>query len=440
VQDLFLRLADGITSRLRGDEVYTASFAGEDSDFVRFTGGAVRQAGAVTQRTLTLDLIAGRRHAVGRVALSDDLDTDRRRLDRLVGELRARRAALPEDPFLLYASEVRSSTRAAENRLPLSADVVGEVGAAARGRDLVGCYAAGGIYAGFANAFGQRNWYASYSYDLDWSLHHGAGTAVKARYAGVEWEPAALASRMGAAGEQLAILARPTHTIAPGRYRAYLAPAALEEVLGMVAAEGFSLRARQTKTTPLLRMAEGAVQLHPAVTIVEDTQAGIAPDFQEAGFVRPPRVPLVRDGAAVGCLVSPRSAQEFGAVTNGAAATEAPLSLDMAAGTLPATDVLRRLDTGVYVSNVWYLNYSDRSACRLTGLTRFASFWVERGTIAAPLGVMRFDESLYRILGDRLAGLTAERELILDPDTYGARSVRSARVPGALVEEFTFTL
>ena len=61
------------------------------------------------------------------------------------------------------------------------------------------------------------------------------------------------------------------------------------------------------------------------------------------------------------------------------------------------------------MNNVWYLNYSDRSACRMTGMTRFATFWVEHGVIQAPLNVMRFDESIYRMLGEHLLGLTAER-------------------------------
>jgi predicted Zn-dependent protease len=73
-------------------------------------------------------------------------------------------------------------------------------------------------------------------------------------------------------------------------------------------------------------------------------------------------------------------------------------------------------------------------------MTRFATFWVEDGEIQAPLNVMRFDETLYRVLGENLVGLTAERELILDPNTYHGRSTDSARVPGALVEDFTFTL
>ena len=73
-------------------------------------------------------------------------------------------------------------------------------------------------------------------------------------------------------------------------------------------------------------------------------------------------------------------------------------------------------------------------------MTRFATFWVEGGVIKAPLSVMRFDESIYRMFGDQLLGLTAERDFILDASTYHRRSTDSGRLPGALVEQFTFTL
>ena len=76
----------------------------------------------------------------------------------------------------------------------------------------------------------------------------------------------------------------------------------------------------------------------------------------------------------------------------------------------------------------------------MTGLTRFASFWVEKGEIQAPVDVMRFDETAYRVLGENLIDLTHEKELFPSSGTYGARSTNSVRVPGALVDEFAFTL
>jgi len=117
-----------------------------------------------------------------------------------------------------------------------------------------------------------------------------------------------------------------------------------------------------------------------------------------------------------------------------------PQSLDVAPGEVALDRVLATLDDGIYVGNVWYLNYSDRVACRTTGMTRFATFWVENGALAAPLEVMRFDETLYRMLGANLIGLTAEREWIVDPSTYSQRSTATTRLPGALIADFTLTL
>jgi len=82
-------------------------------------------------------------------------------------------------------------------------------------------------------------------------------------------------------------------------------------------------------------------------------------------------------------LVSPRTAKEYALATNGANAAEMPESLDMAGGKLSARDALAALDSGLYIGNLWYLNFSDRPACRMTGMTRFASFWVEDGKIVA---------------------------------------------------------
>jgi predicted Zn-dependent protease len=102
--------------------------------------------------------------------------------------------------------------------------------------------------------------------------------------------------------------------------------------------------------------------------------------------------------------------------------------------------VLEALDTGLYIPNLWYLNLSDRPAGRITGMTRFATFWVERGRISAPVTPMRFDDSVYRMLGSELAALTRTAEMLPDPSTYGERSTSSARLPGALLKALRFTL
>jgi predicted Zn-dependent protease len=114
--------------------------------------------------------------------------------------------------------------------------------------------------------------------------------------------------------------------------------------------------------------------------------------------------------------------------------------MDLAPGALAESDVLKALGTGLYISNLWYLNFSDRPAGRITGMTRFATFWVENGSIVAPVTPMRFDDSVYRILGESLVDFTRERELLPDTSTYVERQTGSARLPGALLSALRFTL
>jgi predicted Zn-dependent protease len=440
MESYFHDVADLVTSQLRPDEVHLSNFHGEDSDFVRFNQGRIRQAGSVEMRSISVDLIRGRRHAAGSTSLSGDLAVDRARIAELVDGLRERCAWVPEDPYLLYATDVASTSKTSPTQLPPSAQAVEEVQSAARGRDLVGIYAAGGIYNGFANSLGQRNWCANASFNLDWSFVHSADRAASANYAGFEWSAAAFRRKVDMALEQLALLARPARAVSPGRYRVYLAPAALAEFLGLLGWGAFGLRAHRTKTTPLLRMIEEGERLDRRVRLLENARDGLAPGFQEEGFLRPDVVPLIEQGRYAQCLASPRSAAEYGVATNGACASEMPQSLDVAAGDVAIDRVLDTLRDGIYVGNVWYLNYSDRAACRTTGMTRFATFWVENGALAAPLAVMRFDETLYRMLGANLMGLTADREWIVDPGSYGQRSTATTRVPGVLIADFTLTL
>jgi len=440
MQQRFGELVDDLAGGLQGREVLLVSLSGEQSDFVRFNRCRVRQAGNVQQAYLSIELIDGGRHAAATCTLSGRAGLDRARAGELLAELRRDLPGVPEDPYLLYNTEPKNSEQIGPNRLPDSARMVEAMLRAGDGLDMVGILASGGIFAGFANSLGQRNWFSTHSFHLDWSFHHAADKGVKTSFAGFEWDRKAFEAKVAEARRQLDVLARPARTIKPGKYRVYLAPAALAEIMAMLCYGGFSLKAHRTKTTSLLKMIEAGRQLHPSVTLRENTSEGIAPNFQGAGFLRPASVTLINSGQLKDAMVSPRSAKEYGVETNGADGDESPQSLDLAGGELPAERAAERLGTGVYVNRLWYLNYSDRPACRMTGMTRFATFWVEDGRIAEPLNVMRFDETIYNMLGDNLIALTSERDFLPSSETYGARRTDSMRLPGALIDSFAFTL
>ncbi len=434
----FAGLVERLCNQLRGSEVLLLNVHAEHSHFVRFNHGRIRQSGTVSQRSLRLELIRHQRHALGSVELCGCAEQDQARLFELLRALRTQGNTLPDDPFLYYAEEGRSTQDDDGVEPPDAHRATAHLVQQSAGLDLVGFWASGDIEAGFANSLGQLNWHRRAGFNIDWSCHLPENKAVKCAYAGARWEPARLEQALTDARKHLEVLKRPSVTLRPGAYRAFLAPQALLEIIEVVAWEGFGLLGQRTRRTPLLKLLDRQCALHPLVTVLENHAAGIAPGFTRHGFAKTPSITLVEGGRLVQALSGPRSAKEFAVPVNDD--TEQPEALELLPGDIPAEEVLERIGTGLYISNAWYCNLSDRSDCRVTGLTRFACFWVQGGKLRGPVEVMRFDVSLYELLGDKLLGLTDSTHLIQDPGTYGQRSLRVARLPGALVEDFCLTL
>jgi predicted Zn-dependent protease len=438
-QQQFAVLVDWLRGAMSEPEAFSLAYNAEASEFIRFNHGKVRQAGHVQQASLNFKLINDGRHADLHLTLSGDAEVDQARLSDALQQLRETVVLLPQDPYLLPNTDHWQISNIQDQPLPDSAHVLAQISELAEGLDLVGFYAAGPLYRGFASSWGALGWHQANSFNFDWSLFHANGEAVKASYAGDSWIDEAFVQRFQQARDQLEFLGRPLHTLAPGQYRAYLAPAALEEVLGLLCWGGFSADAIASKTSPLQRLYNGDAQLSPLVNLDEQITGSLSPAFSGEGYPRRD-LSLVTEGRAHEQMVGSRSAAEYGLAANGAGGGESPGALSMAAGTLALKDILKQLGTGLYISNLWYLNFSDQSAARLTGMTRFATFWVEDGEIKAPVSTMRFDDSAYSVLGSALEALTTERELILSASTYSQRQTASNLLPGALISRLTLTL
>jgi len=412
----------------------------EDSDFVRFNHGRIRQPGSVAQADLQLRLIEGQRHASIELSLSGALDADRRRVDDALARLGPLVAASPPDPHLLWATDGASTHHEASGSPPDATAIARDVVELAQDLDLVGILVSGSVASGFVSSRGQRCWDVRHSTLLDWCLVHQGDKAVKAMVANTGWDPAEVAEAMDAARSQLALLKRPVKKLEPARYRCLLTPAALGEVMEILSWGGFSERGLRTRMSPLARLRDGRGRLSPLVSVYEDTAHGLGPEFSDKGFVKPAQVSLIDDGALAGSMISPRSAREYSLETNGAGDHESPEALVMEPGELDDRAALEQLGTGLYISNLWYLNYSDRPAGRITGMTRFATMWVEDGVAVAPTEVMRFDETVFHLLGDGLEGLSASLALLPSTSTYERRSTSSMRLPAALIDGVSFTL
>lgn len=439
MQDYFRELSEKIFALLiSGTEVLLLNFAGEQSDFVRLNKNRIRQAGNVAQQKLTLTLIANQRQAKASFDLSVELAADLTLAKQILLQLREQLPFLPEDPYLHYATEIQNTYNVAKNTLPAADEALQEVIASAHELDLVGLWAGGEVSYGFTNSLGQFNWHVNYNFNFDWSVYSKQDKAIKQSYAGFHWDSAYLQQEIEYARQTLPLLAAPPRSISPGRYRVFISPNAMQELTDLLSWDAFGLKSHRTAQTPLLKMIEEGKTLNPNVSFIENHKAGLTPAFTDTGFIKPDQVTLIDNGSYQDCLANARSAREFALPVN--CNIEHPQSLEIAGGDLHQDRILSELDTGIFISNLWYSNYSDRNNCRITGMTRFACLWVESGVAVAPLNVMRFDESIYHIFGDRLIALTAEHENIFDTNSYNNRSQASSRLPGALVDDFRLTL
>jgi predicted Zn-dependent protease len=203
---------------------------------------------------------------------------------------------------------------------------------------------------------------------------------------------------------------------------------------------GVSESAIQQGESPLRRMRNGEEMLSPRFSLIEDYRAVEVPRFNELGELAPEALPIFEKGQFRNSLISTRSAKEYGLKANGAAESETYRAPSLQAGALSRDQVLSQLGEGLYLSNLHYLNWSDQTAGRITGMTRYACFWVEKGQIVAPIENLRFDDALFSLFGNSLVDFTQDRSYFPDVGTYGRRQLGGIWAPGMLLSGMKFTL
>jgi predicted Zn-dependent protease len=444
LEKYFEQLSDFAFSQLQRGEHLGLNLAGEEQDYVRFSQAKVRQNTSVTQLDVEMIFQSKGRKTSSTTSLLGHEKEDQARLAALLERARQEVEVLPPDPYLVPMMNHGSSRSQHHGRLLSAGDAVKDIAQTAAGSDFAGLYAGGPMIRANKNSLGQSHWFSTESFFVDYSLFavnsNQENKAVKGVYSDSQWSTAELAKHLQNSKNQLALLQKPTVTVKPGSYRTFFAPGAMAEISSMMSWGALSFSAMKRGTCALTKLYNGEVRLSEKFTFKENFRTGLSPRFNALGEVAPDELTLIKNGKLENMLVSSRSARQYGATANGAGEGEAPRSPEIATGTLAEAHALRELGTGLSLSHLHYLNWSDISAARITGMTRYACFWVENGEIVGPIKDLRFDDSLFRIFGSELIDLTSES--VVDPavSTYDARALGGKKLPGALLGSLTFTL
>ncbi len=436
----FNQTADAILNSLKSGEDAVLSLHGEDSLFVRFNGSKVRQNTSVEQTTMGLQLQSEGRTTNIAFSLSGQPKEDIKRAHQWLAEARKECSQLPTDPFqVTMVNNGQSETEFKAQLLP-STEVMDAIINPAKDCDLAGIYCAGPVISANKNSKGQNHWFSTESFYMDYSLYNGE-KAAKSVYAGSQWNQDAFVQNLSQSKNQLSLMNRPKKSVPRGEYRTYLAPGAVSEILSHFGWGALGYGDYRRGNNAFRKLADGEKSFSPLFNLKENYKLGLTPRFNSQGELAPEQSDLIKDGKLVSFLISSRSAKEFKVQGNNANESESPRSLELLPGLLDRENVLKELGTGLYLSNLHYINWSDRQNARITGMTRYACFWVENGEIVAPIADLRFDESIFNCFGpENLVALTDFQEIEPNTSTYEARSMGGKKNPGALINNFKFTL
>jgi predicted Zn-dependent protease len=441
VKELFNEISAEIFNSLKEGEEAVTNIDGEDSTYVRYNGGKVRQNTQVHQYRMSLLYKKQNKTFSAHWSLENNKEKALKTALEKLAWLRKECHEFPDSPHLPKIENNGRSDRDFKGRLPTPEETVKDVTGLVKGHDFCGLVASGSQTYSTENSKGQSHWFTRESFFVDYSMYKG-DRAVKGMYSDAEWSPEILKAKIIRTASQLALMNKPVVKVKPGKYKVYLAPGAVNELTDFLCWNAFSLRAVKTGSSCFTELDSDTSdrKFSPQFTIRENFKLGLTAPFNELGEVSPELVPLIEKGRHKNWLISTKSALEFNVPGNQATEGENPRNLEILPGGLKETDILKELGTGLYLSNLHYINSSDQKSARVTGMTRYACFWVEKGEIVGPIENLRFDESLYEAWGPKLIGITDFSEIIPNVLTYDQRSMGGHKMPGMLIEDFSFTL
>lgn len=439
-EELFYKFGDALVSSLSDDESLTVSLSGEKSFFARFNHGKVRQLTNVDQGNIVLCFLKNNREVNYSIPYTDSYNANIENGLMAIEQCREDSSILVESKFI---SEPKNNGESSETKLgsiPSAEKLIESVLCPLDDADdFIGILTSGISIRGSINSAKQKLWFTTESFYVDFSIYNDKRKAVKGCYAGTAWKDSDYIEKITDAKRSLKLLDLPEINIERGEYKVYLAPAAVSEIIDTLSWGTFGVSSIKQGQSAFIKLYNKEKSLSPKFTLSENFELGLVPKFNELGEISS-NISLVKSGKLDSLLVSTKSSLEYGVASNSATESELLRAAEISTGTLKKEEILKRLDTGVFISNLHYLNWSDVQNASITGMTRYACFWVENGKIIGPIKDMRFDDSIFRIFGSELEDLTNFSEIIPSLGTYEERNIGGSSVPGALISKFNFNL
>lgn len=432
-------LSHQLFNELKTDEDLATSLHSEESQFYRFNQSKVRQNTSVNQHEVYLMLNKNKRTLHAKFNLTLNAGYDLKKGASLLQMMRTESLQIDENPQYVEMKNNGVSSSAYKSERPIDSEILGVITDQLKTDDCAGFWTSGPVRKASFNSKGQHHFFESDHFFFDYSFYNGP-KAAKGFYSQKDWNENDFKNQVASTRQKLSLLNKPVQNVAKGKHRVFLEPMAVAEIVGTLAWGALSLSAHNQGRAPFKKLKDREQLLSQKFSLVENLDLGYVPAFNSIGELAQKQLPLIERGELKNMLVSTATSQEYKVQSNFAEPHEMIKSAEIRAGALDKANVLKELGTGLYLSNLHYINWSDIPTARMTGMTRFACFWVQNGEIVGPIQDLRFDETIYNLFGPNLVELTSHQENFTDTATYSRRSLGGMKVPGALIDSFNFTL
>ncbi|MFM6202851.1 MAG: TldD/PmbA family protein, partial [Dolichospermum sp.] len=229
LEKTFNQLLETLLIKKAEHEHFTIRLSSESSQFTRFNCAKVRQTGYVDDTGIQLTLMADQRSSFRQFPWTNNWEIDWELADIALQELRDELPLLPIDPYLVLPLGNNTSREVNLGKLLTPEILVYSILETVNNLDFTGMYAGGIVIRGYGDSSGQRHWFTTDSFNLDYSLFMASGQAVKGTFAGSEWHESAFLAKINHGKKQLEILSRPVKELPKGQYKTYFAPAAVAD-------------------------------------------------------------------------------------------------------------------------------------------------------------------------------------------------------------------
>lgn len=436
-----LELAERACRAAEGDEADTLVQA-EHSGFARYAASTVHQPTLVEDRSLTIRVVRD-----GRVGCASTNRTDDEALAATAaraGEIADRAPIDPAFPGLPEPSEPApvegwdAETAELEpgelaSRAWAAIEAAGDFG-------LYGYFTSGITELAVASTKGTAVSQATTDVNvLALAASDGrSGYADAASWRAGDVDPAEVANE--AAGK--AARTADAVDLEPATYRAVLEPYAFGELLSYFAYGSLgALSLLEERGYFAGRIGERVFDT--AFSLCDDARdpAGLPKAFDFEGVPKQ-RVALVEEGVVKDVVWDRRTAARAGRESTGHALSAPdqswgpqPFNLSVPAGDATGDELVSRVEDGIYVTRLHYLNVVDPREGILTGMTRDGTFRIQDGRVTKPLVNLRFTTSFPALVAS-LLGLGDRARLVNQSDFYGERYPFGVLVPAVATEAF----